>query len=79
MLADGCKIERFADSFESAWDIVGNLSDKHWSKTEKQDNKLRAQEISQRLEEMRKQYRKAAKKKKSALRRFFSIFKGKDK
>jgi hypothetical protein len=28
MLADGCRMERFEDTWESAWGIVGNLTEK---------------------------------------------------
>ena len=26
MMADGCRIERFEDTYESAWRIIGNMS-----------------------------------------------------
>jgi len=29
MIADGCATARFGDTYESAWSIVGRLSDKH--------------------------------------------------
>lgn len=28
MVRDGCRTERFQDSYESTWEIIGNLSDK---------------------------------------------------
>lgn len=29
MLEGGCKAKRFTDTYESAWDIVGNITQKH--------------------------------------------------
>jgi hypothetical protein len=48
MVSDGCRIERFGDTHESAWHIIGSLADKSWAQvqllSEMVDNKLQLNE-----------------------------------
>lgn len=74
MIRQGCRVERFQDTAESAWGIIGNL-DKEQIPAE---NSLRAQEVKQRSMELRANLHQSAvkddRKRKSIIGRIRSFF-----
>jgi len=49
MLAQGCRVERFQNTFQSAWYVIGSLN-RHWVHA---DNARRAKGVEQRTEEIK--------------------------
>jgi len=68
MVDGGCKVERFQDSYESAWQVIGSL-EKGRAKAE---NKRRAQEMKRRMTEVKEYLRQTAHKKRKGQKSIFS-------
>jgi len=68
MVDGGCKVERFQDSYESAWKIIGSLK----KGRAEAENKRRAQEMKRRMLEIKEDLRHTAHEKRKAQKSIFA-------